>query len=212
MSEGAGQGRVDIARNAATMMPMQPIESLDRAVSFFFSTHQVEALNLVVIGITNLGGYYALVPLTIAFTILLRRVRGGRTALLYAVTALLTWGLCAATQYIVLRPRPDVAYSLVPIPTVPSYPSGHTMNSLVDYGLFAVLLTSGMPAGLGRFGIRFVCFFLPFLIGFTRLYLVVHFLSDVLAGWLGGAAVLLIAASFDVAPLAEAPATSDNRR
>jgi undecaprenyl-diphosphatase len=181
-------------------MRMQPIESIDLATTFFFSTHRVGWLSSVMIAITALGWIVILALLAGALTVVLWVWRGPRTAILFAVTSVLAWSLCALTQLAVNRPRPDVAYELIPRPTMPSFPSGHAMDSVAVYGLFAVLLTRGMPAGGLRFTIRCLGFLLPFAIGVSRLYLTVHFLSDVLAGWLGGLALVLIAWSLDRPP------------
>jgi membrane-associated phospholipid phosphatase len=73
-----------------------------------------------------------------------------------------------------------------------SYPSGHAFWSMVFYGLlvYLVLRTSRSPVVwisviLGAVGIIL-------LVGFTRIYLGLHFLSDVMAGYVGGLTWLLV--------------------
>jgi undecaprenyl-diphosphatase len=178
-------------------MRMQPIESIDHAALYFFSTHQVWWLNPVMVFITSLGDTLFLARLGGEMAVLLLFWRGWRTAVIFGVAVVLAWWLCRETKEFVARPRPDVAYELVPRPTSPSFPSGHALDSVAVYGLFGLLVTNGMPSGWRRIGIRFVCFFFPFVIGFSRLYVAVHFVSDVLAGWLGGLAVILIAWGLD---------------
>ncbi len=84
------------------------------------------------------------------------------------------------------RPRPQVISHTVEALSA-SFPSGHAMMSAVTYGTVAVLV--GRMAG-GR--VRRVTWggaaLLVVLIGLSRLYVGVHYPSDVLAGWLGGAA------------------------
>jgi undecaprenyl-diphosphatase len=73
-----------------------------------------------------------------------------------------------------------------------SFPSGHAFWSMVFYGLivFLVLRTSRFP--LVWIAAILVGAVIILLIGFTRIYLGVHFLSDVLGGYLGGLAWLLV--------------------
>ena len=65
-----------------------------------------------------------------------------------------------------------------------SFPSGHAMNSAVCYGTGAMLIK--------KRSIRILTAVLPLLIGVSRVVLGVHYPTDVLAGWILGAAVLLL--------------------
>jgi len=85
-----------------------------------------------------------------------------------------------------MRP-PDAA--LVPAPGF-SFPSGHTLNSTVIYGLVALLIwRTGLPAWarlLGAVGLAA----LVLLIGLSRIALGVHYPTDVVGGWLAGVAIV----------------------
>jgi undecaprenyl-diphosphatase len=65
-----------------------------------------------------------------------------------------------------------------------SFPSGHAMDSLIGYGLLAYWLGERFPHR--RFIIRYAAAALILLIGFARIYLGVHYLSDVIAGFAAG--------------------------
>jgi undecaprenyl-diphosphatase len=86
------------------------------------------------------------------------------------------------------RPRPELAY--LDLSTY-SFPSGHAAGSAAVYGALAFLLGRRLGRG-GRIACAAVFVALVCVIGFTRLYLEVHYLSDVLAGfsigitWLAG--------------------------
>lgn len=69
-----------------------------------------------------------------------------------------------------------------------SLPSGHALISLVFFGLVAYLLISKKRIWLRSF----VMFFVPLLIGFSRLYLGVHWFTDVLVGYILGVIILTI--------------------
>ncbi len=68
-------------------------------------------------------------------------------------------------------------------------PSGHAMNTSSIFGRFAV--------GMKRTWITWVCIILTLLVGISRLYLGMHFLSDVLVGWLFGGLLLLVFVKLD---------------
>lgn len=90
------------------------------------------------------------------------------------------------------RPRPEVAF--VHLETY-SFPSGHAMISTAAYGALAYLAWSRLQTRQGRIALIAGTSALVSLICFSRLYLGVHYLSDVLAGAAGGAFWLAVAIS-----------------
>jgi undecaprenyl-diphosphatase len=74
-----------------------------------------------------------------------------------------------------------------------SFPSGHAMMSVCFYGfLLHILLQSSLNPGL-QIVISIICIALILLIGFSRVYLQVHYVSDVFAGFIIGASWLYVA-------------------
>ncbi len=68
-----------------------------------------------------------------------------------------------------------------------SFPSGHAMMSMICYGMIAYFLVRNAQSWRFRLLTVMSAGFLVFLIGLSRLYLEVHYLSDVIAGFAGGA-------------------------
>lgn len=100
---------------------------------------------------------------------------------------------------IVERPRPALSDHVVFVNSW-SYPSGHSLNSMAVLGLLTVLAMRERPGAVWRTLLALLGAFLVVTVGFSRVYLGVHWPSDVLAGWLIG--VLWLTICFTVAHLA----------
>lgn len=86
------------------------------------------------------------------------------------------------------RPRPDVFPWRTPHVGNESFPSGHAMTSIVVYGTLGYLLGRLMPTKTTRNATYALAAFVVLLVGGSRLYLGVHYPSDVLGGFMTGAA------------------------
>lgn len=86
-----------------------------------------------------------------------------------------------------VRARPAIVPHLVEVNSM-SFPSGHALNSAVIYLTVGALLARAAGDRLVRIYIVSVALFLTIAIGISRIYLGVHYPSDVLAGWCAGAA------------------------
>lgn len=84
------------------------------------------------------------------------------------------------------RPRPDIVTHLVEVNSA-SFPSGHAMNSAVVFLTLGVLLSRIHSGRRVRAYVLTVAILLTLTIGFSRVYLGVHWPSDVIAGWMVGA-------------------------
>lgn len=89
------------------------------------------------------------------------------------------------------RPRPDVVPHLIDVTTT-SFPSGHAMLAAVVYLTLAALLMRLTPDRRTKLYVLCVALFLTFLVGISRIYLGVHYPTDVLAGWSAGLAWALL--------------------
>lgn len=83
------------------------------------------------------------------------------------------------------RPRPDVVEHLSSVYTS-SFPSGHSMMSAIVYLTLSVLLAPVLKYVSLRCYIIALALLLTFMIGASRVYMGVHYPSDVLAGWTAG--------------------------
>lgn len=85
------------------------------------------------------------------------------------------------------RPRPDLVSHLAEVYTL-SFPSGHAMLSAVTYLTLGSLLARVLPGRALKTYVLAVAVIATLLVGVSRIYLGVHWPSDVLAGWCAGSA------------------------
>lgn len=89
-------------------------------------------------------------------------------------------------KLLVSRPRPEVTDHLVRVTSM-SFPSGHAASSAIVYLTIAAVLSQIVESREGRLFVHAAAWLLVLLIGMTRVYLGVHYPSDVIAGWTFGA-------------------------
>lgn len=117
---------------------------------------------------------------------------GRRAAALFvAIASLGGLALNTALKYGFERERPEVSLRLIEIDSF-SFPSGHAMSSATIYLTLAVLLSQLAPQRRRKLYIFGAAAALTFVVGVSRVYLGVHYPTDVLAGWAAGAAWALI--------------------
>ncbi len=90
-----------------------------------------------------------------------------------------------------LRPRPDFPGAYLQ-DTGFSFPSGHAMISIVFYGAVAYLLFIALKSWRYKVLSVLVMVIIAAMVGFSRLYLGVHYLSDILGGWSAGGLWLVV--------------------
>ena len=139
---------------------------------------------------TFIGGVI-LIPIGVLF-VLAALVSGRvRLAIIVAVVLIGAALFTDVLKDLIARPRPPGETD--PLITF-SFPSGHTLNSTVTYGLIALVAWRSRLSSAVRRAVVGVCVALPIFVGLSRIALGVHYPSDVLAGWLGGIAFVALGA------------------
>jgi undecaprenyl-diphosphatase len=139
------------------------------------------------VDITALGGTTVVTLMTLAVLGYLVMDGKRHTALLVLVSVAGGAALSSALKLGFDRPRPDLVAHLVEVQTL-SFPSGHAMVSAVTYLTLGALLAQVQSRKRLKAYILGVAIVLTLLIGISRVYLGVHWPTDVIAGWCAGTA------------------------
>jgi undecaprenyl-diphosphatase len=116
-------------------------------------------------------------------------VRGWRRgALLVVVTIAGAWLLDTGLKLFFARTRPEPFYDYYPAPSSYSFPSGHALFSVCFFGGVAVLLTHRINSRVAQVAVWLLAAVIILLIGSSRVYLGVHYPTDVVGGYAVGLA------------------------
>ncbi|WP_305782398.1 phosphatase PAP2 family protein [Symbioplanes lichenis] len=171
-----------------------PLQDLDRSIAQGLNDLVAPHPPVVTVlkTIADLGGRTIMIWLVTVAVVLLLIRRRTRLAVYLIVTGAGGLLLDPSLKTLVGRLRPVVD---VPVATAPgnSFPSGHALGSMVAYGSLLLVFLPAVPPRWRKAAIGLVALIIV-LVGVTRISLGVHYLSDVLAGWLLGAAWLVVTA------------------
>lgn len=160
------------------------ILAFDRAVAETMYALRSPTLTEIMLFISFLGGTVVLLSGSLAVFGFLVIKNYRREAVLFIFTVATGFLLNLILKYVVARARPDIAPLIQEV--FFSYPSGHSMNSFVFYTLLAYLVYHFSRNAVLSAVVSIGCLGLILLIGVSRVYLGVHYPSDVLAGFLAG--------------------------
>lgn len=135
--------------------------------------------------ITNLGSRQFLIPFVIVAAIVLGGLyRHWLPPVMFVGGTLFSYLLNGIVKDIIQRERPTVLIEANAVGN--SFPSGHAMISMVCYGLLAYFLSRKMKSRKISLIIQIFFSFIIFIIGISRFIINVHYLTDVLAGFVIG--------------------------
>jgi undecaprenyl-diphosphatase len=169
----------------------QDLNAFDTLVGNFIRSYTSEWLTMLAVMITNMG--------SAAFEISLLLIAGGymyfymkqtREPLMLAVSLAGTWLLNNLLKIIFQRTRPDVLHLVAANGF--SFPSGHAMITTAFYGMLGYIIWSHLrQRSKPAWYVMLLTFCLVIAIGVSRVYLGVHYPSDVVAGFAAGGICLL---------------------
>lgn len=167
--------------------PNEELHRFDNALAAALLEHSTPAVHRFFGAVTHLGDWLTLaaIGIAVALALLVRR----RGILLYGwILALAGSGLLnVSIKAWFARARPGE----IPLLDTWSFPSGHAMNSLVAYGMLVYLLSRVVPHRWMGIAIA-VAVTIVMMVGASRMFLHLHYFSDVLAGFAAGLAWLAV--------------------
>lgn len=170
---------------------MEFILGFDTFVLSALEAIRTTQLTGVFVSVTLFGSKITIAILTLVCSIWLYRKGEYRLALLCilfnTINGLVTWIL----KLLIHRPRPDTVESLIEASGF-SLPSGHASSSLLFYGMIAFLLLRTLRSPQARFALILSTVLFILCIGVSRLYLGVHYPTDVLIGFAIGGLMLCL--------------------
>jgi undecaprenyl-diphosphatase len=134
---------------------------------------------------TSLGSATVVFLLAAVVAIHLALSRSTSTGLFVVFAVAGGQALVSLLKLLVDRPRPEIVSHLTQVSTL-SFPSGHATMSAVTYLTLGLLAARFLPRRATKIYVVALAVVLTFLIGVSRLYLGVHWPSDVMAGWCAG--------------------------
>ncbi len=163
-----------------------PLTTVDLQVAVWFRAHATPLGDSVGVFFSTIGSPVGMAVLAVSVAIVLAYRRWWITLAGWVAAFTGAGVLGLAIKLIIHRPRPEGAVHFLH-DTSFSFPSGHALGSLVGFGMLAYLLVAYWPpARQHRVLVSLLAVLLVLAIGLSRLYLAVHYLSDVVAGYAAG--------------------------
>lgn len=141
--------------------------------------------------ITALGGHAILSLMVLGVVLYLWMQKAYHALWLVLISTVGGMLLTGGLKRLFSRPRPDVVEHLTQVYTS-SFPSGHSMLSAAIYLTLGVLLARLVKELRIKAFFIIVAIFLTFIVGLSRVYMGVHYPTDVMAGWSAGLAWALL--------------------
>ena len=172
----------------AIQVVKNPVIAFDETIRFWVYEHRSPLLSAIFIPITYVGNWQTI---TVLGAILLAIPKTRRKiGLPFALISLSSTVIYKVVKGIFERPRPELDVRLIPQGGF-SFPSGHSMNCIVCFGILIYLIRRYCPNRKLANILTVMLGILILGIGTSRVYVGVHFPTDVLGGWSLGLAFLM---------------------
>lgn len=157
---------------------MQIINKIDTAIYYLIMKSMNTNTTAIMIFISHLGSAVTLITLAVAFIILLKNKRDAKYI---AINLVVVFLLNRLLKIIIARPRPEMLRLV--IEDGYSFPSGHAMVSMGFYGFLIYLIYTKLKNQKVKYSLIVFLSLIILLIGVSRIYLGVHYFTDVIGGF-----------------------------
>ncbi|MGG3448598.1 phosphatase PAP2 family protein [Domibacillus aminovorans] len=179
----------------AFLVSSHKIIQFDQTVISFIQGLESSMLTAIMKFFTFIGSTYSIVVLSLLVLFFLYNVFKHRSELILFIAVVLGSNiLFKSLKWFFHRARPDF-HRLIEVGGY-SFPSGHATNAITLYGILAFLLWRHIPVGWGRTLLIVISTMMMMMIGTSRIYLGVHYPTDIISGYLVGGFWLTIAIWF----------------
>ena len=163
----------------------ETIGRFDKRITDYITSFRTPGLNNFFQFITDLGDFYAyLITTIVAGLFFLYKLKNKKFIFQLIGVVILAFLVNLALKEVFDRARPTIEHMVV-VKTL-SYPSGHAMSAMAYYGFLIYLVFHIKMNKWLRFFLTLLFSSLIFFIGLSRIYLGVHFPSDVAGGFVAG--------------------------
>ncbi|WP_282940953.1 phosphatase PAP2 family protein [Paenibacillus sp. RC67] len=175
----------------AMLISEQSISAFDRTIISFIQGLESPVHTSIMKTFSFIGAGTPAAILTIVISVFLYKVLGHRRELFFFLGILLSsWLLNELLKLMFHRARPTI--HRIAEATGYSFPSGHSMAAFTLYGALSFLIWRHIPTRWGRVLLLFCSVVMIGMIGISRIYLGVHYPSDVIGGYLASGSLLTL--------------------
>ncbi len=169
------------------------LSMIDQPVLAWMMAHRTGGLDTAVTAFTHIGGPTLLPIIAAIVTVLLAWRWHSWTPIAFMIVATAgSLAMTAAGKDLAARARPPQSSAVPPFETSPSFPSGHTLNSTVIAIVLSYLLIRHLQRRRTKVAVIVGLGIYTILMGLSRVFLGHHWFTDVVAGWVAGAAWALV--------------------
>ncbi len=175
---------------------LSPIAKLDALVENVIPLYRTAPITIFFKIITFLGSPVFLGGVALGFSAWLARAKRYREAFVALTIIFLTGVNVLALKHLVARERPSLTVAVI-TETGKSFPSGHASLPMIVLGLYWYIIRPELPCWVHKVDSFLIIGFLILIIGASRIYLGVHFPSDILGGFTLAFSWLMIGAGLE---------------
>jgi len=184
-------GGIGLVVTLAVLVSTGISDPVDSGVIGAVRSPDLSGLLAPLLQITELGSTAAVVVVALLTLALALAIGPWRHGVAGALTMVLASVLNGSLKLAIARERPELLEPLIDERGF-SFPSGHAALAMVAYGILAVVIGRSRLPRPGRAALIGALLLLVLLIGLSRVWLGMHYPTDVLAGWIAGAVIVLL--------------------
>lgn len=163
---------------------------IDAGIMNLIAAFRSAGITKALVFFTHLGDWQVIIGLSVISIIVLGLLRERRKIVFLAAVLISGEIISFLLKLLIHRQRPDSIFSLI-LEDGYAFPSNHAVMSIIFYGAISYFIYKICRKTWQKVALLAVFIALIFLIGFSRIYLGVHWVSDVIAGWLIGFSILI---------------------